>query len=58
MAIDVKNGIIAFSILLAIYQYLKRTAGTARWADSRRSHHLQNVREQSHCCLRKPAACP
>jgi hypothetical protein len=24
-----------------IYHYLKRTSGPARWADSRRSYHLQ-----------------
>jgi amino acid transporter len=45
LAIDVKNGIIAASVLVAIYQYLKRTAGPARWADSSRSHRLQRVRE-------------
>jgi amino acid transporter len=45
MAIDLKTGIIAASILFAIYQYLKRTAGPARWADSRRAHHLQRIRE-------------
>jgi amino acid transporter len=45
LAIDFKTGLIAVSILVAIYQYLKRTAGPARWADSRRSHYLQRVRE-------------
>jgi amino acid transporter len=45
MAIDLKTGIIAASILFSIYQYLKRTAGPARWADSRRAHHLQRIRE-------------
>lgn len=45
MAIDVKTGVIAISILFAVYQYLKRTSGTARWADSNRSHHLYQVRE-------------
>ena len=45
MAIDVKNGIIATALLFAIFQYLKRTAGPARWADSSRSHHMQRVRE-------------
>jgi hypothetical protein len=28
-----------------VHQYLKRTAGPARWADSARSHHLQRVRQ-------------
>jgi len=45
LAIDVTAGIIAISVLFGIFQYLKRTAGPARWADSRRSHHLQQVRE-------------
>ncbi len=45
MAIDLKTGIIATSILFALYQYLKRTAGPARWADSRRAHYLQRIRE-------------
>ncbi|MFC1885402.1 amino acid permease, partial [Thermodesulfobacteriota bacterium] len=45
LAIDIKAGIIAVAVLFAIYQYLRRTAGPARWADSRRSYHLQMVRE-------------
>ncbi|SLM31955.1 Amino acid permease-associated region [Desulfamplus magnetovallimortis] len=45
LAIDLKMGIVAIAILFAIYQYLQRTAGPSRWADSQRSHHLQRVRE-------------
>jgi len=45
LAINVKAGAVAIAILLAIYQYLKRTAGPARWADSRRSYHFQRIRE-------------
>jgi amino acid transporter len=45
LAIDPSTGVIAIAILFAIYQYLKRTADPARWADSRRAHHLQRVRE-------------
>ncbi|MBI9085812.1 MAG: amino acid permease [Desulfobacterales bacterium] len=45
LAIDLKTGLVAVSVLFALYQYLKRTAGPARWADSRRSFHLQQVRE-------------
>jgi amino acid transporter len=45
LAIDLEIGLVAIAILMAIYQYLKRTAGTPRWADSRRSHHLQRARE-------------
>ncbi len=44
LAIDPASGITAIAILFAIYQYLKRTASPSRWADSQRSHHLQQVR--------------
>jgi amino acid transporter len=45
MAIDLKSGAAAIALLVAVHQYLKRTAGPARWADSARSHHLQQVRQ-------------
>jgi amino acid transporter len=45
LAIDFKTSLIAISIMFAIYQYLKRTAGPSRWADSRRSYYLQRARE-------------
>ena len=45
LAIDLTAGVIAVAVLSAVYQYLKRTAGPARWADSNRSHHLQQLRE-------------
>ncbi len=45
LAIDVAAGAVAVSVLFAIYQYIQRTAGPARWADSNRSYHLQRVRE-------------
>jgi hypothetical protein len=45
LAIDPAAGLVALAVLYAIYQYLQRTAGPARWADSRRSHHLQRIRE-------------
>ncbi|AGF78924.1 amino acid transporter [Desulfocapsa sulfexigens DSM 10523] len=44
LAIDLKSGAAAIALLFAVYQYLKRTAGPTRWADSSRSHHLQQVR--------------
>lgn len=44
LAIDLKSGTAAIALLFAIYQYLKRTARLSRWADSSRSHHLQQVR--------------
>jgi amino acid transporter len=45
LAIDPKSGAVAVAVLIAIHQYLKRTAGPARWADSARSYHLQQVRQ-------------
>ncbi len=45
LAVDLTSGVIAVAVLFAIFQYLKRTAGPARWADSRRSYHLQLTRE-------------
>jgi amino acid transporter len=45
LAIDLATGIIAISILFAIFQYLQRKADPARWADSRRAYHLQRARE-------------
>lgn len=45
LAINLAAGAVAVALLLAIHQYLRRTAGPARWADSRRSYHLQLIRE-------------
>jgi hypothetical protein len=44
LAINVTAGVVAMAILFGIYQYLRRTSGPARWADSRRSYHLQRIR--------------
>jgi hypothetical protein len=41
-------------VLFAVYQYLRRTAGPARWADSRRSYHLQKLREHLHAAASEP----
>ncbi|MGD9008005.1 MAG: amino acid permease [Desulfobacteraceae bacterium] len=46
LALDVKNGLIALAILLAIHQYLRHTAGPSRWADSSRDHAFQEIRRQ------------
>lgn len=46
LALDIKNGIIAMAILVAIYQYLKQTSGPARWADSSSAHAFQSIRKQ------------
>ncbi len=45
LAVDLTAGIVAVTVLFAIFQYLRRTAGPSRWADSRRSHHMQLTRE-------------
>ncbi len=44
LAIDWRSGAVAVLLLLAIHQYIKRTKKTARWADSSRSYHLQQIR--------------
>ena len=54
LAIDLTAGAVAISVLFAIYQYLKRTAGPARWADSSRSYHLQLVREHLLAAAKEP----
>jgi hypothetical protein len=54
LAIDLTAGVIAIAVLFAIYQYLKRTAGPARWADSRRSYHLQRIREHLLSASKEP----
>ena len=45
LAIDLPSGIVAMAVLFSIYQYLRRTAGPSRWADGKRSYHLQQVRK-------------
>ena len=45
LAIDWKAGALAVAVLFILYHYLLRTAQQERWADSRRSYHLQQVRE-------------
>jgi hypothetical protein len=45
LAIDLRTGIAAVAILFAIFQYLKRVSGPARWADSWRSYYLKLVRD-------------
>ena len=54
LAIDLRTGVVAIAILFAVFQYLKRTSGPARWADSRRSYHLQQAREHLLAAAREP----
>ena len=44
LAIDPVPGAAALVILYAIYLYLKQKAKSPRWADSRRSYHMQRIR--------------
>ena len=45
LAIDVTAAIASAAIMFGIFQYLKRTAGPARWADSSRAHHFHVIRD-------------
>jgi amino acid transporter len=54
LALDIKNGLIAMAILVAIHQYLKQTAGPARWADSSSAHIFQIIRNQLTALSRYP----
>ena len=45
LAINPLAGFVSLAVLAAVYQYLKRTVGPARWADTRRSFYLQQVRQ-------------
>ncbi len=45
LAVNPFAGLMAIAVLVALHQYLMRTAGPARWADSKRSYHFQRLRE-------------
>lgn len=45
LALDMKNGIAALVIMLAIYLYLNHSEKPARWADSSRSHSFGRIRK-------------
>jgi len=45
LAIDPAAGVVATAMLFSLHQYLKRLELPLRWADSQKSHHLQQVRE-------------
>lgn len=44
MTIDLTASIVAIAVLFGIYEYIGRVAPFARWADGRRSYHLQRIR--------------
>jgi len=54
LAVDLKTGLVAVSLLFAIYQYLKRTAGPARWADGRRSYTIHRALEHLKAAAHEP----
>jgi amino acid transporter len=54
LAIDIAAGLVAASVVFAIYQFLSRHAPTVRWADSRRSYHLREVRDHLLGAAREP----
>jgi hypothetical protein len=54
LGINVAAGVVAMAILFGIYQYLKRTSGPARWADSRRSYYLQRIRTNLLAAAQEP----
>ena len=54
LAIDVWSALIAIAILFGIFQYLKLRGIPARWADSRRSHYLKQVRDNLIAAAREP----
>lgn len=54
LAIDWKAGAVAVAVMAALYQFLKRTAGPSRWADSRRSYHLHQVRQNLFAVAAEP----
>lgn len=45
LAINWKSDLLAVTLLLGVYLYLQHTAKQSRWADGRRSYHLQQVRK-------------
>lgn len=54
LAINLAAAAVAIAILFALYQYLRRTAGPARWADSRRSYHLHHIRDHLLAASKEP----
>jgi hypothetical protein len=55
VAIDWQASVVAISILFAVFQFVRRTGGPSRWADSRRSFYLQQVRTNLFKAAAEPA---
>jgi len=45
LAINMVAGLLAISVIAALYYYLRATSGPSRWADGRRSYYLHRVRD-------------
>jgi len=54
LAINPAACLVSIAVLFSVHQYLRRTAGPSRWADSRRSYHLQQAREHLLAADREP----
>jgi len=54
LAIDPSACLISIALLASVHQYLRRTAGPSRWADSRRSYHMHQAREHLLAADREP----
>lgn len=54
LAIDAVTSIVATALLVAIHQYVDRTAIPARWRDSRRAYRFRRVREGLRAIAREP----
>ena len=45
LSVNFVASLLAIGVLFGIYQYLQRTAGPARWADSRNAYHFKVMRD-------------
>ena len=54
LAIDPWAGLAASAVMFGIHQYLRRSGPPSRWADSKRSHQMQLVRENLLAAAKEP----
>lgn len=55
LALDMKNGILALSVMAGVYLYLNHSAKPARWADSSRAHGFSTIRKSLKAIMHIPA---
>lgn len=55
LAIDITSGVVAAAVVLALYQFVSANAPAVRWADSRRSYHIREVRDHLLAAAKEPA---